>query len=561
MGDVLTEYLKVAGEKVRELSKDEAARTYVGIGAIVVIVVVSYVGLKLLWFFLGLVKETYTGVMDLVFPFRHQEKVTLSAGRLAKLQGKEEKKEEVSKGKAKGKTEKKSSPPVAEKARPTPAKKVSKQQEVRTMYDTPRQRKNTPSTNFETVKGFRSASVVAFAPSPDVDLMFMGTDDRQYKLFRSSTLAKACESVPLRFDKATITFAQFDGPGRTLAVYVDNERSIKVYSVRFDQKSNLNLIWEHRVPPMALCGIGCGPGGGYAMLHEESGDVIVINRQGKEISRSQNKLGAIRQWRYSTQGNLLAVAGSMMNSARIWSIMSGNRSTLDDGPLWAGVTVEAYDHSTRAYYPAVVVAEDGSNTYTIKWNEGGLESFHIPRSELRPTGVQTKGESFNSMSHAMTLTGHKNSITCVGFSLDGTRAVSCSEDGGVRVWDIAVRWSQKEEPRLLASFVDTDYCYFTHCAISPNGKILVLGTPSTSLLVYRIDAKKAVLMGEISDAHPHDGQLKELAFTSKHVVMSMPDGHSKVCSPTPAPLYSSPQGCDVIHLYLKAMSLLTSWCG
>lgn len=47
------------------------------------------------------------------------------------------------------------------------------------------------------------------------------------------------------------------------------------------------------------------------------------------------------------------------------------------------------------------------------------------------------------------LQGHKSGVTSVAFSADGTRVVSASTDGFLIVWNIDVRYSLNEDPKIL----------------------------------------------------------------------------------------------------------------
>jgi WD40 repeat protein len=49
----------------------------------------------------------------------------------------------------------------------------------------------------------------------------------------------------------------------------------------------------------------------------------------------------------------------------------------------------------------------------------------------------------------MELKGHKSAVGAVALSPDGTRAVTASKDGTLRVWNIDVRYAQQEDPRTL----------------------------------------------------------------------------------------------------------------
>lgn len=50
---------------------------------------------------------------------------------------------------------------------------------------------------------------------------------------------------------------------------------------------------------------------------------------------------------------------------------------------------------------------------------------------------------------AMELKGHKKKVMSVALSPDNKRAVTVSQDGTLRVWNIDVRYSLAEDPKTL----------------------------------------------------------------------------------------------------------------
>ena len=49
----------------------------------------------------------------------------------------------------------------------------------------------------------------------------------------------------------------------------------------------------------------------------------------------------------------------------------------------------------------------------------------------------------------MDLKGHKKKVMSVALSPDNRRAVTVSQDGTLRVWNIDVRYSMSEDPKTL----------------------------------------------------------------------------------------------------------------
>eukprot|EP01063_Lacrimia_lanifica_P005585 TRINITY_DN13347_c0_g1_i1.p1 TRINITY_DN13347_c0_g1~~TRINITY_DN13347_c0_g1_i1.p1 ORF type:complete len:561 (+),score=251.54 TRINITY_DN13347_c0_g1_i1:61-1743(+) len=510
---------------------EEQAQQVVGLVSIVSAVVGVYVVYKGVVLLVWIVGGVFRTVWAVLFPPKYvsyDEQMAERRAALARAKGEPEQKEspkDVKKGK-KGPV--KNEKPVAKRNdATTSAPKEKPRQTFDIMRNKTRTRAPTPSSDFTLVKGFK-APLNTVAYSPAADLLFLGSENRTYKLYKASTIGSGSEkSVTCRLDKATVTHAAFDNQGTCLALYYDNEDKLKAFNVRFDQATPLTQIWETKVPMVPLNSIACGPGAGYATLLDDAGGITVVNRSGRVLDTSKTSQGELRQWTVNAHGTMVGLCASMSSSCRVMGFSSGNRSTLDKGPLWKGVTVEAWDQGSRQFYPAVVEDVDGDDTYTIKWTDGGVVTYHVPRKELKPTGVQTVGSDFSSMKPILTLSGHRNALTALSFSHDGSRAVTASQDGGVKLWDVNVRYHQKEDAHVLHAFNDKDFIYFTHAALSPNNKILVLAAADTSLLIYRVDSKAPTLMGEITEAHKGH-VLQSLVFTGKATVVSVAHGDNKV---------------------------------
>eukprot|EP01064_Diplonema_japonicum_P004221 TRINITY_DN12762_c0_g1_i1.p1 TRINITY_DN12762_c0_g1~~TRINITY_DN12762_c0_g1_i1.p1 ORF type:complete len:539 (+),score=83.03 TRINITY_DN12762_c0_g1_i1:49-1665(+) len=384
------------------------------------------------------------------------------------------------------------------------------------------------TTNFGVVKGFKTPiACTAISTNPESPLMFIGSTDRVYKIMDASTLGTSNDGQVVRIDKATITACALDSLGKCLAVFLDNETKIRVYAVDLKGKPVLTPIWEAPSPFMTVKTIHVGQGGGYVMLLDDKGAVTVMDRRGATIDTLLIPQGSVKQWTFTSAGNLFGLAATMTSSVRLTSVLSASKSTTHEGPLGKGIEVDVFDTASKSFYPAVISEQDSDGTYTVDWRDGTF-GYCVSRTHIRTKGALTSGVDYGSMKHVMTLTGHKLNTTCVGFSQDGSRAASCSKDGGVRVWNINVRWHLREEPKLLQAFEDTDYTYFTHAAFSPNNKILVLATPDTSLVFYRIDSKTATILGEITDAHPGLGPLNTLYFTNKSILTTTAVNDPKV---------------------------------
>lgn len=64
--------------------------------------------------------------------------------------------------------------------------------------------------------------------------------------------------------------------------------------------------------------------------------------------------------------------------------------------------------------------------------------------------VYDRTGSFVALKKAMDLKGHKRKVTAIDFSPDGSKAVTVSEDGTLRIWNINVRYNMQEDPKQLS---------------------------------------------------------------------------------------------------------------
>ncbi|KAG1663887.1 hypothetical protein FOA52_014700 [Chlamydomonas sp. UWO 241] len=107
---------------------------------------------------------------------------------------------------------------------------------------------------------------------------------------------------------------------------------------------------------------------------------------------------------------------------------------------------------------------------------------------------------------AMELKGHKKKVMSVALSHDNKRAVTVSQDGTLRVWNIDVRYALAEDPKTVLTIampLSGGRCY-QRLAMGPGGIIAA----SVDGLVHLLDGTNGSLLDAIPDAH--DGGVSEL---------------------------------------------------
>ena len=352
--------------------------------------------------------------------------------------------------------------------------------------------------------------------------------DRTHRLVKMSTAGTTNEHINLKIEKATITHAAFDPTGRCLAVFLDNESKFKIFAVQFDAKDSFQLIWEIKLHPVGLTKIGLGSGGGFLILCDDKGNTFCVDKMGKEVDRISSSQGHILQWNIGWAGSatLITMCATMSQTCRINAAVSG-RSASDPGPLWKGCKVDVFYAPSKAFFPAIVTSCEDDGTYNVDYDDGS-QDFCVNRDRIRPKGSQTIGDNFKELRHVMTLSGSRSIVTCCAISQDGTTALTTSKDGTIKLYNIDVRWLQREDPRQMVTFKDTDYLYYTTCAISPNNKIIVVASPDTSLVFYRVDTSPPTIIGEITNSHESGDRIREMFFATKTILVTIAEGDSKV---------------------------------
>jgi WD40 repeat protein len=115
------------------------------------------------------------------------------------------------------------------------------------------------------------------------------------------------------------------------------------------------------------------------------------------------------------------------------------------------------------------------------------------------------------------LSGHTDEVLGLAVTADDARAISCSRDGTVRIWDLANR---KEERRLKPNSKDK----VLSVTVSPDGKLLATGGEAI-VSVYDLST-----MQETARCQGHKNDVLCLAFTpdGKRLVSGSADGTLRV---------------------------------
>lgn len=111
------------------------------------------------------------------------------------------------------------------------------------------------------------------------------------------------------------------------------------------------------------------------------------------------------------------------------------------------------------------------------------------------------------VSKVMDLMGHKKKITALEFSPEGSKAVTASEDGMLRVWNLAVRYHLREDPQCLVSVgIPSGKASVTRLAWGRGGYIAAVSGPN----VYFLNAHDGKVVDTVLNAH--SGEIMDMAW-------------------------------------------------
>jgi WD40 repeat protein len=109
----------------------------------------------------------------------------------------------------------------------------------------------------------------------------------------------------------------------------------------------------------------------------------------------------------------------------------------------------------------------------------------------------------------LTLRGHRDDVTSVEISRDGTRVVTASTDADARIWDARTG----ETLRVLVGHVGTVF----DASFSPNGRWVVTGGPTAAALWDAVSGERIYFL------QGHEGPVRTAAFDSPTRIVTRGD--------------------------------------
>ncbi|CAI5728060.1 unnamed protein product [Hyaloperonospora brassicae] len=262
----------------------------------------------------------------------------------------------------------------------------------------------------------------------------------------------------LKGHKFVLTAAAYSPNGRFLAT-ASSDRSIRLYFCDTLKKQQpklhqINIEYDHAT---ALC---FSPDGRSLVVATESGNVKVYQKL-----RVKPEIVADFPTLHKTD-----VHSVLMNDIGSWATIitcAGDSDT--DVKFWnlSGELLQTVNTNQVANYHCV--ASKDNRYIAVAAYTPEVKIYEIARE---------KSGAFRKVNKIMTLQGHRTGVVDIAF--DGSdaspvnRVVTISKDASVRLWDINVRYTLQEDPKVLSAFTASGEKPFQAVDFAPNGKMLVM---------------------------------------------------------------------------------------
>ncbi|KAG6964890.1 hypothetical protein JG688_00007496 [Phytophthora aleatoria] len=278
----------------------------------------------------------------------------------------------------------------------------------------------------------------------------------------------------LRGHKYGVTAAAYSPNGRFLAT-ASSDRSIRLYFRDTLKDKNpklhqINIEYDHVT---AMC---FSSDGRSLVVATENGSV-------KVYQKLRVKPEIVEEFPVSHKTDVHSV---LMNDIGNWSTIitcAGDSDT--DVKFWnlSGELLQTVNTNQVANYHCV-----GS-----KDNRYIAVAAYTPEVKIYEISREKTG-AFKKVNKIMTLQGHRTGVMDLAFdgsdALPVNRVVTISKDASVRQWDINVRYTVQEDPKVLSSFNASGDQPFQATDFAPNGKMLAMVRGKDLVFVRTSDNKE-----------------------------------------------------------------------
>ncbi|KAG6615182.1 WD40 repeat protein [Phytophthora cinnamomi] len=318
------------------------------------------------------------------------------------------------------------------------------------------------SSLLHTLKGHKYG-VTAAAYSPNGRFLATASSDRSIRLYFRETLKDKnpkVHQINMEYDHATAM--SFSSDGRSLVVATENG-TVKIYQ-------------KLRAKPEVVAD--------FPVQHKTDVHSVLMNDIGN--------------W-----ATIITCAGDSDTDVKFWNLSGELLQTVNTNQVANYHCVGSKDNryiAVAAYTPEVKI-------------------YEIARE---------KNGAFKKVNKIMTLQGHRTGVMDLAFDgsdkLPVNRVVTISKDASIRLWDINVRYTVQEDPKVMSSFSATGDQPFQAVDFAPNGKMLVMVRGKDLVFVRTSDNNEFFTIAEaIEDPvrravfSPDGSEVLVLGKSSKHI--------------------------------------------
>jgi len=315
---------------------------------------------------------------------------------------------------------------------------------------------------FKGFKGFADG-VTDFDVQNNGNVVVASSIDKSFRVFKSKDIDdQNPASVVQKIDFNFPTGISISQDCKTVAISLDNENSVKVYSLTGlgkydDEDAKITIDLESEFPKA---------------LHKTTIHSIFLDKEAKFVVTSSEENDT---------------------TIKAWNKKGDNLATFNNNQL-------------KNY--KFVASENGKFIGVASW---------APDTRILELKTNKDG-SFKSISKAMELKGHRLSVLSLGFNHATDRAATVSKDNSVKIWNIDVRYEMSEDPKCLQTIDFANekelisksfYLIAMHYNSQENINLIALAYES-NILIYDLNKEKVV--EDIGQAHNEGHKLTKLLF-------------------------------------------------
>ncbi|KAE8906507.1 hypothetical protein PF005_g6703 [Phytophthora fragariae] len=325
------------------------------------------------------------------------------------------------------------------------------------------------SSILHVLKGHRYG-ITAAAYSPNGRFLATASSDRSIRLYFRETLKDKnpkVHQINMEYDHATAM--SFSSDGRSLVIATENG-TVKVFQ-------------KLRAKPKIVAD--------FPVSHKTDVHSVLMNDIGN--------------W-----ATIITCAGDSDTDVKFWNLSGELLQTVNTNQVTNYHCVGSKDNryiAVAAYTPEVKI-------------------YEIARE---------KSGAFKKVNKIMTLQGHRTGVMDLAFDgsdkLPVNRVVTISKDASIRLWDINVRYTVQEDPKVMAYFNASGEQPFQAVDFAPSGKMLAMVRGKDVVFVRTSDNKEFFTIEDaIEDPvkravfSPDGSEVLVLGKSSKHVkIYESPD--------------------------------------